>query len=400
MSRNNVPFATAGVIALVFVLAGPAGASETLENGKAKAVRVRCARGETIAAALRRNLPELDIVVSGTCHEDVVVKRDLVTLRGADAEAALEGSITVDGASNVTIADLQIRNGESQCLYIRHNAGAVARNLTIEDCGLRGILLEGSVATIRDVTIRRVGTVGILNRTSRVELIGNILVSTAAVAGISATDSAVIYINPDPPDVAEITVEDSLLGFVSQLSSEVTFAEGTLIARNTTLAGVLVASQGVFVHGTVTLDSSGNAGYGLWVDELSSFSPFVGFGAVVNLSNNGFDGAFVERGGALELTSATTIADNVGRGLAVEGGSLRLGGSTINTGNAGGDVHLLFGARAEFGSGNTLGSISCDSTAIVRGSASCPASPAPATSGIDERRAALRAQMREALARQ
>ena len=355
-------------------------------------VRVNCAKGETIATALGRNGAHLDIVLSGTCNEIARINRDLVTIRG-EAGASVNGTLIVDGASNVTIRDLAIRNGPDSCIIIRHNAGAVVRNALLEDCGNRGILLEGSAATVVDTTIRRCGTVGILNRTSRVELDGNVTVSDAGVACISATDGAVIYLNPDDHP-ATVTMERSLLGLVSQLSSEITLAEGTIIARDNQLAGILVASQGVIVHGTATIEASSNDVFGLYLDELSNLSPFVGFGATFNITNNGVDGVFVERGSALELTGTTNISGNGGHGINVDGGLLRVNGTNV------GGVNLTFGTRAEFGSGNTIGSVTCDSTVLVRGSAACaPLTAAQTTTapkpGVDVK--ALIARARAAL---
>lgn len=355
-------------------------------------VRVNCNHGGTIAGVLaNHNAPNLEIVVTGLCKEKLVrIGRDAVTIRGAiGGGAVLEGTFVVDGASNVTIKDLSVRKGEDSCIIIRHNAGAVVRNTTLEDCGNRGILLEGSAATIVDTTIRRVGTVGILNRNSRVELDRNIHVSEAGVACISATDGAVIYLNPDNHP-ATVLLERSLLGLVSQLSSEITLAEGTVIARNNQLAGILAASQGVVVHGTAVIESKDNDTYGLYLDELSSWSPFVGFGATVTITGNGSHGIFVERGSALELTNATVIANNGGKGIKVDNGILRINGTTVNEGNATGDVALTFGTRAELGTGNAMGSLTCDDTVMLRGGGACaPLAPEAAQRSTDEIRALI-----------
>jgi hypothetical protein len=326
-------------------------------------VNVDCAKRQTIADALARNGSNLEIVLSGICNEVVRVTRDNVTIRGTGG-AVLNGTIDVFGASNVTIENLTIRNGADSCIFIRHNAGAIVRNATIEDCGLRGILLEASAATIIDTTLRRLGTVGVLNRNSRVEFLGNIHVSDAVVACVSATDDAVFYLNDD--DI-HMVLERSLLGMVSQLGSEVTLANGTVIARNNQLAGFLAASQGVFVHGAAILEARDNELFGLYADELSSWSPFLGFGATLNIIGNGLHGVFVERGSAVELTGTTVISGNGGNGINVDGGILRVNGTNVD------DVVLTFGTRAELGSGNTIGSIACDGTVLIRGASCAPA---------------------------
>lgn len=347
-----------GVLAVcpAFAAGGPA-SNTTLVN-------VDCAKGQTITDALARNGANLEIVLSGTCNEVARVTRDNVIIRG-NAGAVLNGTIDVFGASNVTVQNLTIRNGADSCIFIRHNAGVIVRNAIIEDCAVRGILLEASAATVIDTTIRRVGTVGVLNRNSRVEFLGNIHVSDAAVACVSATDDAVFYLNDD--DI-HMVLERSLLGMVSQLGSEITLANGTVIARNTQLAAFLAASQGVVVHGAAILEAKDNDLFGLYVDELSSWSPFLGFGATFNITNSGLHGVFVERGSAVELTGNTVISGSGGNDINVDGGILRINGTTAD------DVVLTFGTRAEFGSGNTFGGITCDSTVLIRG-ASC--SPAP-----------------------
>ena len=333
------------------------------------AVRVDCDRGQKIGEALAKAGVPVEIMFTGSCNEKVTISRDQVILRGAAPGATINGTLLIEGASGIQVKDLTIRKGEEGGVLIRLNSGAVVSNVTIEDTGNRGILLEGSSALIRDVTIRRTGKFGIHSRTGRAELQGNIYVSGCTVAGISATEAAAYFVYE--PTV-RILLENNEIGLVSQLASEISLAKGSTVTNNNKTAGILVTTQGVIAHGRATIEAANNGNYGLWVDELGSFATWAPDGATLNFSNNAGPGIMVERDSTIELSSKTTVANNRGTGLVVDGATARLSDTSF-TGNGDGDAKLSFGARVTFKNGVQLsGPITCDSTVLVRGTAACP----------------------------
>lgn len=357
----------------------PAAATEA----PAKTIRVDCDQGQKIGDHLPRSFDPVEIAFTGTCSEQVRISRDQVTLRGAAAGATINGTVVIEGASGVRVEDLAIRKGEEGGLLIRLNSGVVVSNVTIEDTGARAILVEGSSAVLRDITMRRTGKYGIHSRTSRVELQGSIYASDCTVAGIGATEAAAFFVFE--PTV-RIVLEKNEIGLVSQLASEISLAKGTTIASHNKTAGILVTTQGVLAHGRAAIEATNNGKYGLWVDEVGSFATWTPEGATLNFSNNSGPGIMVERDSTLELSAAATVANNSGPGLVVDGGTARIGGTSF-AGNGGGDITLSFGARVTFSDGNRIsGPVSCDKTVLVRGTTACPerseATEAPAAGSL------------------
>lgn len=134
-------------------------------------VQVDCAKGDTINAALLTNTKaqRLTIEISGMCHENVVVTRDRVTLRGVDpandgiqaVENAESADVTlwVRGASLLTVENLTLTGGFAGLLAT--NANHPVTQLT--NCRLTGntnfgIQLENSLVNATDTTFEGVGT--------------------------------------------------------------------------------------------------------------------------------------------------------------------------------------------------------------------------------------------------
>ncbi len=59
--------------------------------------------------------------------------------------------------------------------------------------------------------------------------------------------------------------------------------------------------------------------------------------------------------------------------MSISGMTFEAIANTTISGNSGTDVVLKFGSRVSFDGGNTVGTISCDGTQLIRGDVSCPA---------------------------
>jgi len=128
------------------------------EPAKSGAVRVDCDRGKKIAEALEKPADELVIEITGTCREDLVIRRDRVSLVGAGADPALVGSLFLDGASGILLEGFTIRDSETSGVHA-HGAHFVARNVVAEDNARAGFnVLNGSTAILEEVTSVRNGS--------------------------------------------------------------------------------------------------------------------------------------------------------------------------------------------------------------------------------------------------
>ena len=330
---------------------------------------VDCSDGETLGAALGRDERKLIVEFSGTCTEDVVIDRDDVTLRGASPAATLIGGVRVEGASRVAIRDFRVKDNSNIESGVEAVAGASVTilGMVVENSVNRGIRIRDSVAEIRDCSVSGSGTVGILVRGSRVTFEGDVVSTDNVEQGIVLTDAASGFSRD-----GNIVTNNNLFGFAVQTSSSFEGVFGTLTSNDNQSIGILIASQGVFVYG-VTLEAKRNGFAGVFLDELSSLSPFINLTglAATTLAENGVMGAFVDRKSSIELAGATDVSDQL-FGLFVSTDSLvQLTDATI-TGNAIADIRLDFGSAGDFLGGNTVGVLQCTSDSLSRGDITCP----------------------------
>jgi hypothetical protein len=205
---------------------------------------------------------------------------------------------------------------------------------------------------------------------SSAEIIGIASIETNGNKGIAVRSSSnfIIY-NP-----GSVTVKD-------------TIGEGI---------GIMVAESSVFdaEGGTLTVDdNNGSFGVGIYV-QRSSHLKLKGSGLNAQIKNNQENGIILLQHSSGRFDAGTQIFGNGNNGLwvtdnsqflatniqvtnndnygikAEDGSSANCSNSTI-TGNSAGDIRIEFEARSTL-NGNTLGTISCDTTALSRGSQVCP----------------------------
>ncbi|MEA2414868.1 MAG: hypothetical protein QOI58_1525 [Thermoanaerobaculia bacterium] len=101
-------------------------------------VNVVCSAGGKVQAAVDASSAPADIVISGVCSENVVIRDKDVNLRGASGDPTLDGirgrlittpALTVRGSIIATIRNLSFSNSIGQAVSIQ--AGA---NETLTNC--------------------------------------------------------------------------------------------------------------------------------------------------------------------------------------------------------------------------------------------------------------------------
>lgn len=358
-------------LGLIAATTGLAAAPSGLAGLTAKEIKFKidCDKGQSLQQAVNRQDRELVVEFVGTCVEDVVIGRGDVTLRGGDPSATVVGGITIDRVSNVTLQDFSMRDGATRAVFVERASGFSLSGLDVRDFAIGGILLQQSTGTIADTTVVRSGEVGILNRGSQVALIGNVTCNENGIAGISATLGASYSING-----ANITTNNNVNGFFVQISSGVEFPNGSLTANNNRRSGIVIANEGVFVHGNINVQANNNGLVGLLVTELASWAPFSGFGIQMELKNNVFSGIVVQESSSFVgagFGGKILVAENRGPGVQIDGSKVTFGNFELRD-NLGDDIRLTFGTRAAFGFGNRFGKpVFCDSTVLTRGLLGC-----------------------------
>ncbi|MEM9555448.1 MAG: right-handed parallel beta-helix repeat-containing protein [Acidobacteriota bacterium] len=335
-----------------------------------RTIRVNCDHGGTLNRALKAFGPRLTIEFKGTCTEDLVIRRDDVTLRGSDANATLIGGIQIDGSSRVAISDFLVKDNTQLEGAIEALAGSsvAIHDMVVENSGNRGIRIRDSVADIRDVSIDGSATAGLLTRGSNISLEGNITVTNSAEGGIILTDASSTFSKE-----GVIVANDNLFGIIVQTSSSFEGVFGSVTADNNQVHGLLVASNGAFNYG-VTLQTNGNGFAGIYVDEGSIMSPFANLTSLASTTaiGNGFAGIFVDRNSTFELFGNASIAGQV-YGVFISTASVLQMTDTTLAGNFVGDLRFDFGSVGDFSNGgNSVGSVSCTADIITRGDVACP----------------------------
>lgn len=137
-------------------------------------VEVDCAGGDSINAALARPAGELTVEIRGFCREDVVVRRDRVTLRGGDpavdgirgagaGDLPGDGVVRVEHARGVRIENLTLTGGARHGLAMLDATAVEVAGCRLVDNARAGLVpTVSSSVFVTDTTISGNGRQGIL----------------------------------------------------------------------------------------------------------------------------------------------------------------------------------------------------------------------------------------------
>lgn len=296
----------------------------------AKTINVDCPK-KSINTALQDDAEDLVIEFTGTCEEDVLIRRDGVTLRGLDASALIAGApgvlppasrragVTVIGASNVLLTSFTVDDSGSRGIDARGASRLTIDGVTATGNGDGLILLEQSAALIRDSHFdgNRGDGIGAWDN-SAVTFEGTNSMNSNGRAGILASGGSSLSLSVFG---AHTTVDGSRFGIYLQLGA--TSQMDSRLSHSTTISNSLEVGLSVF------LGSS-------WVSSTNA-----------TISGGSVFGLYVD---------ASTVELN----------------STAISGSGDTDVVLDFGSRlSAFGS--SAGTVYCGDGIVTRGGISCPA---------------------------
>jgi hypothetical protein len=368
--------------------------------------QVNCDHGDRLAQALEQATPGETIQVRGTCPEAVRILTDRITLDGGGS-ATLDGGgadvITADGVRGVTLTGLTVRHGLNG-VVATGGAHLQLTRVTTQHNGVSGLRVDGhSSMELHDCTTHTNGVNGLeVDRASEVQVTGtfrshgngvfgisllntsSIVFAQATVTSTNNTLGIAIGLNSGGSiaDAATtVTTNDNLTtGFTVVSGSSLLVFEGALVARHNRLNHGVSANSKSSIDldrgGSMTATHNGLDGVQLEDSLLNLFNMPGQRGSTVVATDNQRHGLSTFVGGKIDLSvdSQMTSQRNRQAGLfADNGGSVRVSKSTL-TQNGTTDVALSFGTRAEF-TQNTLGTITCDATVLLRGDTGtvCPA---------------------------
>ena len=337
---------------------------------------VDCSRGQTLSQALATVRPGDTIQVSGTCTETITITTDGLTLSGEegatiDGGGADENVVTIDGARNVSITNFTVQNGNEGILAI-NDATFALDDVTVQDNSSHAIELVRSTGNFSNITSQRNGRVGLIvarnsvanvtNATLQQNLSGLVVFSNATVRLFGT-----ILMNENATQGLTVGLGGVLFSIGSELQANDNGAEGVFVLQDgkiQLIGGALEASR----NQTDGLNLQQNATVILGIEAF-------GVPGTVVANDNAGHGIVAASGSdvAASAIMPLTSQGNGQMGLQLDdGSSATISGATIE-GNGAADVDLTFGSRATLAD-NSIGTIACDETALLRGdtSATCP----------------------------
>ena len=373
---------------------------------------VDCGKGHSLNPAVQAASAGDTITFTGVCSEAVVVTTSGITVAGEpgsviQAPSPSQDVLTIDGAQRVTLRSFTVQNG-NYGIHVEQVGGIILQNVTVQRNAVTGVFVEGnSSASISNSSTLNNGIDGIdAEDSSSFIFTGSFTTEGNGVFGLNlgATSSATL-------NSATINASGNVLGIQISLSSSMFLADpgctinavnnfttgltvvsgahlfdfgGKIIASGNGINGISLFSRSGFDMDAAALVSSfNNQADGLHLEELSTLNlfntpAFSGVPGVTKLQvyGNAMNGISTLLNSQVHMFNETSIEDhnNTGTGVQVDNGSsLTLLTSTINH-NAATDVTLTFGSRGEF-TKNTIGTLSCDATSLIRGDTgkTCPA---------------------------
>jgi len=269
-------------------------------------------------------------IAQGTYNESVTLDYDNVGLIGEGSDNTRivgpgdQPTILVENSDPFHLSGLEITNGNLAGIYIYKSNGQELSDIAVYDSGFGIVVIGNSCASFSgDITVSGNNIGGIsISYTSSAWFAGNVSVTS------NTWDGIFIHTN-----------------------SEAAFNGNTFVSSNNG-NGVSITNNGSLVFWNLS-----------------------GYNREFLVEGNGLNGISLTNGASITnlWDDVIIIRDNGLSGIFVDDGSsinFGTGGNTI-TGHTP-DISLSFGARATFNGVDTIGSIVCDETALIRGNQACP----------------------------
>lgn len=270
-------------------------------------------------------------------------------------------------------------------IFVEGNSSASIANSAAINNGLDGIDAEDSSSLIFTGTFLTQGNAvfGLnLGASSSATLNSAVLTATQNVLGIQVSVASSMFLAD--PGCTINAVNNFTTGLTVVSGAHLFDFGGKIVASGNGFNGLsLFSRSGLDLDAASLLSSFNNQQDGFHLEELSTLNLFntPAFSGVpgtttVQVYNNGINGISALLNSQVHMFNQTQIQshNNTGIGIQVDNGSsLTLLTSTV-TNNQSKDVVLTFGSRGEF-TKNTIGTLSCDATALIRGDTgkTCPA---------------------------
>jgi hypothetical protein len=379
-------------------------------------IHVDCSHGESLQTAVTFALPGSTIVAKGNCVGPISIITPGLTIDGRGTAAILgagRDAVAINGASRVTLTGIAVRNGNNG-VVVENGAHASLLNVAISANALSGMSVQSnSAVTLSAGSSSGNGLYGVdVESTSSLNITGSYATTGNAVFGLQVNNGSSVNLAGGSltasSNAVGVQVGTSSAGFLdgaSTLNASNNFAIGlTMVsgAHMVDFGGAITANgnglQGIALDSKAGLDldagaqaqANGNGGDGVHLEALSVMTifntpQFSGSTATTTLTAQGnqANGVNLLANSAIYDTNyaALQVSGNNGAGVALDDGSSInfaqtvpvSGVQTSITGNHP-DLLVTFASRATTLPNDTINAVSCDATALIRGSlgVTCP----------------------------
>jgi len=266
---------------------------------EAAEIIVRCNKGESVQSALDGLTGPATIVVTGTCHENLVIKNDDVILQGGTYEAydPTQATIFVQGARRVAIKSVTVKGG------------------------LFGVLASRDVyLTLEDSLIKETTSRGVVSNFGSSVIVNNCKIKDNTQLGIFVNDNSALILTNSTITGNHGTGVQVQHASSARIGQDIAGVAAPNKITNNGICGVAVTmSAYALIDGNTITDNSGD---GVYIDGASA--------TVINntILNNQAKGVEVSGSGHARIGTAennqpgpNTIESNRQQGIVIAQGS-------------------------------------------------------------------------------
>jgi hypothetical protein len=379
-------------------------------------ISVNCAHGESLQQAITFALPGTTIVVKGNCMGPISIITPGLTIDGRGTAAILGGgrdAVTINGAPRITLTGIAVRGGNNG-VVAENGADISLLNVNVSANAFTGVVVQANSALslsgggssgngLHGVDIESTSSLNItgtyastnnavlgvqVNNGSSLNLAAGSLTATGNVVGVQLGNNAAGFLD----GLSSINASNNFaLGLTMVSGAHMADFGGTIAANGNGLQGIALDSKaGLDLDAGAQVQANNNLGDGVHLEELSVMTIFntPQFSGNPNTTtlvaqNNAANGINMLTNSAIFDVNyaALQIFGNAAAGIALDDGSsinfaqnVPVSGVNTSIGGNHPDVALRFASRITTIANDTVGTVSCDATSLVRGplAITCP----------------------------
>jgi parallel beta-helix repeat protein len=316
---------------------------------EAATTRVNCNKGQSVQSALNSLTGPATIEVTGTCRENVVIKKDDVSLQGGTYIAfdPARETILVQGARRVAITSVTVTGGLNGVVAYQGGSLTLENSLIEANAGKGVVAVYGSSVTVNSCTIQDNTQQGVLVNDNSALVLTNSTITDNNSAGVLVQRTSSARIGQSMAGVHGLnTITNNGGAGVSVCRSAYALIDGNTITGNSANGISIEGASATVTNNTILenhkkgidVSSAGNARIG--ITEGNQPGPNT-------IENNFFEGIEISNSGAAYVF-ANTIRNNgqstYRAGVAISRATGRLLGDNTIQENGGHGVAVKLGA--------------------------------------------------------